>query len=184
MNDFLRVFRVAENELRASFLPKYFFVVKGSGVSDVSASNAFDAALTRSGIGQCNLVSASSILPKDAKEIPQVNIKPGAITFIVMAHADGVFGETIGAGIGLGWLTEENRVRYGIIAEAHGIKDEEDIEKELRRKIKEMAKIRKLGLKDIKTIIESIKVTKKYGSVVAVLVFLPSSFDKNLVKSD
>jgi len=149
-------------------------------VSDVSASNAFDAALIRSGIGQCNLVSASSILPMDAKEIPQVNITPGTITFTVMAHVDGVFGETIGAGIGFGWLTKENKIKYGIVAEAHGIKDEEDIEKELRRKIKEMAKIRKLGLKDVKTAAESIKVTKKYGSVVAALVFLPSSFDKTL----
>lgn len=173
MNDFLRVFRVAENELRASFLPKYFFVVKGWAVSDVSASNAFDAALTRAGIGQCNLVLASSILPKNAKEVPQADITPGAITFTVMAHADGVFGESIGAGIGLGWLTKENRIKYGVIAEAHGIKDGDDIEKELRRKIKEMAKIRRLGLKDVKTTAESIKVTKKYGSVIAALVFLP-----------
>jgi len=167
------VFKVGKNKIHASFLPKYFFVAKGSAVSDVSAFNAFDAALTKSGIGQCNLVLASSILPKDVKEVPQADITPGTITFVVMAHADGVFGETIGAGVGLGWLAKENRIEYGIIAEAHGIKDEEEIEEELRRNIKEMAKIRRLGLQDIKTVVEAIKVTKKYGSVVVALVFLP-----------
>jgi len=164
---------MAENESLASFLPKYFFVVKGSAVSDVSTFNAFDAALAVSGIGQCNLVFASSILPKDAKEIPQTNITPGTITFTVMAHADGVFGETISAGIGLGWLTRKDRVEYGIIAEAHGIKNEDDVKKELYRRIRDMANIRKLGLKNFKIVAESIKVTKKYGSVIAALVLLP-----------
>jgi len=166
------VVKVTDNKY-ASLLPKYFFVVRGSAVSDVSASNAFDAALTKAGIGHCNLVLASSILPKDAKEIPQLDMTPGAITFVVMAHADGVSGETVGAGIGLGWLTKENSVEYGIIAEEHGTKDEKKIEEGLRRKIGEMAKTRKLGLKEIKIVVESIEVTKEYGSVVAALVLLP-----------
>lgn len=162
-----------ENKVNASFLPKYFFVVRGSAVSDVSAFNAFDAALSEAGIGQCNLVLVSSILPKYVKEVPQADVTPGAITFTVMAHAEGCLGETIGAGIGLGWLTKEKKIKYGIIAEAYGTKDEGDTEEELCTKMREMARIRKLGLKNIKTVVESIRVTKKYGSVVAALVFLP-----------
>jgi len=65
-------------------------------------------------------------------------------------------------------------VRYGLVAEAHGYKDGEVIRKELRSKLEEMAKMRKLILKSFTTMEENIEVTKgKHGSVVVALVYLP-----------
>jgi len=167
------VVKVEESKAPTSFLPRRFFTVKGSAMSDVSAFNAFDAALVKAGIGQCNLVLASSILPRDAEEVPQMDLTPGTITFTVMAHVEGVSGETVSAGIGFGWLTQGNEVKYGIVAESYGIKDEERVDEELRERMREMARIRGLLLNDVQTVVKSIKVTRKYGSVVAALIFLP-----------
>ena len=50
-------------------LPKYFFVTGGTALSPVSTLNAFDEALMKAGIAQCNLVPVSSILPADAVEV-------------------------------------------------------------------------------------------------------------------
>lgn len=160
--------------LRGAFLPKKFFIVAGSATSAVSPLNAFDAALTKAGIGQCNLVNVSSILPPDAEEIRNSIIMPGTITFAVMARMDGDPGETIGAGIG--WISglSGKKERYGLVAEAHGYKDKEAIEKELKSKLGEMAKIRDLKIEKMDTRAEFIEVPKgRYGTVIVALVYAP-----------
>lgn len=160
--------------LRGAFLPKRFFIASGSATSATSPLNAFDAALAKAGIGQCNLVNVSSILPPDAEEIKNTPIMPGTITFAVMARMDGDPGETIGAGIG--WMIglSSKRERYGLVAEAHGYKDKEAIEKELKSKISEMAKIRDLKIEKMDTKAEFIEVPKgKYGTVIVALVYAP-----------
>ena len=55
------------------FLPKKFFITVGSAVSHVSPLNAFDAALVKAGIAQCNLVPVSSIIPPDAEKVKPVH---------------------------------------------------------------------------------------------------------------
>jgi len=160
--------------LRGAFLPKKFFIVAGSATSAVSPLNAFDAALTKAGIGQCNLVNVSSILPPDAEETKNSMITPGTITFAVMARMDGDPGETIGAGIG--WISglSTKKERYGLVAEAHGYKDKEAIEKELKSKLSEMTKIRDLKIEKMDTRAEFIEVPKgKYGAVIVALVYAP-----------
>jgi len=95
------------------FLPKKFFITTGVATSSVSPLNAFDAALVKAGIAQCNLVNVSSILPPDAELVESVPITPGTITFTVMARMDGAPGETIGKleldGLGLN-LKKKNMV--------------------------------------------------------------------------
>ena len=72
--------------MHGTFLPQKFFVTSGSGEDNNSELNAFDRALLRGKITQCNLVSVSSILPPDAEEIEPVYITPGTITFSVLAR--------------------------------------------------------------------------------------------------
>ena len=159
--------------IHGGFLPKSFFVTSGSATSSVSPLNAFDAALGKAGIAECNLVMVSSILPPDANQVPNAKITPGTVTFAVMARMDGDPGETIGAGIGWAWGTS-NTGRYGIVTEAHGYKDKEAIEKELGWKLSEMAKIRGLKLEKTEMTSEFIEVPKgKYGCVVVALVYSP-----------
>lgn len=156
------------------FLPKRFFIASGWAVSSVSPLNAFDAALIKAKIGQCNLVNVSSILPPDAEHVENETITPGAITFTVLARMDGDPGETIGAGIGWAWLTTNTHEKYGIVAEAHGYKDKEAIEKELKWKLNEMAKLRDMKIENFGVKSEFLEVPKgKYGSVIVALVYTP-----------
>jgi len=166
--------------LRGAFLPKKFFIAAGSATSSVSPLNAFDAALVKAGIGQCNLVNVSSILPPDAEQTKNSMIMPGTVTFAVMARMDGDPGETIGAGIG--WIIglSSKKERYGLVAEAHGYKDKEAIEKELKSKLSEMAKIRDLKIEKMDTHPEFIEVPKgKYGTVIVALVYAPWSEEES-----
>lgn len=157
-----------------AFLPKKFFVTSGFAASSVSPLNAFDAALEKAGIAQSNLVMVSSILPPDAEQMNSAKITPGTITFSVLAKMDGDPGETIGAGIGWAWGVSPDGERYGIVTEAHGYKDKEAIDKEMRWKLEEMAKIRNLKVEKIQVKSEFTEVPKgKYGSVVVALVYVP-----------
>ncbi len=89
-------------------IPKEFFVTCGKAVSKVSPLNAFDLALVKAGIAQCNLVNVSSILPPGCKETKRKKIPIGSITYAVLARMDGNEGETIGAGVAWGWKKMEN----------------------------------------------------------------------------
>ncbi|MEM1537817.1 MAG: pyruvoyl-dependent arginine decarboxylase [Candidatus Nezhaarchaeales archaeon] len=159
------------------FLPKYFFVTSGKAVSSESPLNAFDLALMDAKIDQCNIVSVSSIIPPDAKQIDPINITPGTIVFAVLARMDGASGETIGAGIAWAWGTRNGVDKYGVVAEAHGYKDKQALEKELKAKIQMMGKIRRLSFTDIYTKVESIDTIPKgkYGCVVSAFVYVPWS---------
>jgi len=160
--------------LHGIFLPKKFFVTSGCATSSTSPLNAFDAALQKAGVAQCNLVAVSSILPPDAELIKNCEITPGTITFSVLARMDGDPGETIGAGLGWAWGYAADGQKYGLIAEAHGYKDRASIEKELRWKLQEMAKIRQLQITAIEAKLECLEVPKgRYGSAIVALIYVP-----------
>jgi len=146
-----------------------YFIVTGKGVSRTSPLNAFDKALMDAGIAQCNLVCVSSIIPKNAREIEPVEIPAGNITFVVMAKENGSEGELISAGVGVAICKE-----HGLVAEACGKTSEEDLKRELEKKLKEMIDVRKFNIQKVKYRTVSLRVPKrKYGSVIAAVVFVP-----------
>lgn len=159
--------------------PKAFFVTSGVGM-DPEQANAFDLALRDAGIGECNLVGVSSILPANAVETERSNvtITPGNITFCVMSRADGKSGEVIGAGIGYGWLGTENEEgeeqrEFGIICEHHGHYSREYLAEKINEKLYKMVEIRTKKILKKELLVESVEVDKgKFGSVVVVLVFV------------
>jgi len=152
-------------------IPKEFFITSGKAVSPVSELNAFDLALKKAGIAQCNLVCVSSILPKDCKEVTKQNIEAGSITYSVLARMDGDEGTTIGAGIAWAWAKSK---KYGLVAEAHGYMDKKALEETLEWKIKEMAKIRGIIIGQIQMRIEALRVPMdNYGCVISALVYRP-----------
>jgi len=152
-------------------IPKEFFVTSGKAVSPVSELNAFDLALKKAGIAQCNLVCVSSILPRECKEINKQNIEAGSITYSVLARMDGDEGTTIGAGIAWAWAKSK---KYGLVAEAHGYMDKKALEETLEWKIKEMAKIRGIKIGQIQMRIEDLRVPMdNYGCVISALVYRP-----------
>ncbi|MCD6203017.1 MAG: pyruvoyl-dependent arginine decarboxylase, partial [Methanophagales archaeon] len=101
-------------------IPKAFFITSGVGMAH-DQDAAFDIALQDAGIGECNLVEVSSILPAKAEEIDKMSCTPGEITFCVLSRMAGKSGELIGAGVGYGWLRDStNSPVFGIICEHHG----------------------------------------------------------------
>jgi len=150
-------------------IPKEFFITSGKATSPVSELNAFDLALKKAGIAQCNLVPVSSILPPGCKERKWKKITAGAITHAVIARMDGDEGTTIGAGIA--WAWEKDR-KYGLVAEAHGYMDFKALRETLEWKIKEMAKIREIEIDKINYRTEVLRVPMdNYGCVIATLVY-------------
>jgi Uncharacterized conserved protein len=155
-----------------NLLPKKFFVTSGGAQDSESSLNAFDRALRRGKITQYNLVSVSSILPKDSKEVEPIELSPGSITFCVLARMDGVSGDRIGAGLGWGWI-ENKKESYGIVAEHHGYSSAKYLKEKLVLKLERMAKLRNMKLTSYKTKAESLEVYEDhFGSVIAALIYL------------
>jgi arginine decarboxylase len=152
-------------------IPKEFFITSGKAKSPVSELNAFDLALKKAGIGQCNLVPVSSILPPKCRNRKWRKIPAGSITHAVIARMDGGEGTTIGAGIAWAWESER---KYGLVAEAYGYMDARALKETLQWKVKEMAKIRGIQIDKINYRMESLRVPMdNYGCVISTLVYVP-----------
>lgn len=151
-------------------IPKEFFVTSGKAISPVSELNAFDLALKNAEIAQCNLVSVSSIIPPKCKEGKQKKIPVGSITFTVLTKIVGKGTTILSAGIAWGWGKHSE---YGLVAEAHGKMNQQELRKSLEWKIKEMAKIREIEINNINFKIENLKlIPDNFGCVIAALVFI------------
>jgi arginine decarboxylase len=151
-------------------LPTKFFVTSGEAVSRVSDLNAFDQALLKAGIGECNIVSVSSILPVGIKQVDRRTLPMGAITHCVLAQQRGGEGEMISAGIGYAFRTDG---QGGYVAEGHMHGTQKNLKEFLRWKMLEMAKLRGIELERIFFKTEEITIPMDhYGAVLAALVFL------------
>lgn len=102
-------------------IPTKIFFTKGVGIhKDKLAS--FELALRKAGIEKCNLVYVSSIFPPQCQIIPRNKglkfIKPGQITFCVMARSDtNEPNRLISSAVGL--AVPKDREHYGYISEHH-----------------------------------------------------------------
>jgi len=102
-------------------IPRQIFFTKGVGIhKDRLAS--FELALRKAGIEKCNLVYVSSIFPPNCKIISKSKglqlIKPGQITFCVMARSDtNEPNRLISSAVGL--AVPKDREHYGYISEHH-----------------------------------------------------------------
>ncbi len=105
-----------------SFVPTKVFLTKGVGRSK-DKLQSFELALRDAGVETCNLVTVSSILPPGAKIISKkeglTHIKPGQITFVVMARIeDNEPNRLMAASVGV--AIPANREQYGYLSEHHG----------------------------------------------------------------
>ena len=151
-------------------LPNKFFVTSGKAVSKVSDLNAFDEALLNAGIGEQNLVSVSSVLPKGASQVKRKELPMGAITHCVLAQQRGGEGEMIAAGIAYGF---RNDGLGGYVAEGHIHGTKEALKEVLEWKMGEMAKLRGVRFKALNYKIEEVSIPMDhYGVCLAALVFM------------
>jgi arginine decarboxylase len=102
-------------------IPKMAFATKGVGVHKDRLSS-FELALRNAGIEKCNLVYVSSIFPPNCSMLTREEglgyIKPGAITFCVMARNDtNEPNRLISAATGIAMPKDQKY--YGYISEHH-----------------------------------------------------------------
>lgn len=102
-------------------VPKKLFLTKGVGI-DKNRLSSFELALRNAGIEKCNLVYVSSILPPKCKFITKKQgvklLKPGAITFCVMARNEtNEPNRLISAAIGI--AVPKDQENYGYLSEHH-----------------------------------------------------------------
>lgn len=103
-------------------VPSSVFFTKGVGVHKEKLQS-FELALRDAGIEACNLITVSSILPPGCKIVSKEKgcstIKPGQITFCVMARTESnEANRLVCASIGLARPT--NPDSYGYLSEHHG----------------------------------------------------------------
>ena len=105
-----------------NMIPTKIFFTKGVGKHRERLAS-FEIALRDAGIQHCNLVNVSSIFPPHCKIIPRKDgeklLKPGQITFVVMARAEtNEPNRLLAASIGLALPADSNT--YGYLSEQHG----------------------------------------------------------------
>ncbi|RLI24528.1 MAG: hypothetical protein DRO52_05430, partial [Candidatus Hecatellales archaeon] len=97
-----------------------------------------------------------------------------------MSRMDGEGERRISAGIGWGWI-KNSEASYGIVAEAHGCKDEASLQAEISRKLEEMARVRNMRLTRLGVRVESLEVPKgMYGCVLTALIYVPWELEETV----
>lgn len=126
--------------------PNKFALVSGTSEGS-SRLNAFDHALLNAGVGNCNLLKVSSILPPGARLVKNLQIPPGSLVPIAYGSLclDSP-GEIISAAVGVGIGNPEN---YGVIMEYSGRTSKDEAEKQIKRMVKEAFEKRELPLSQI-----------------------------------
>ena len=151
-------------------MPRKFFATSGKATSKVSDLNAFDMALRDAGIGEQNLVSVSSVIPINCRQVDRRGLPMGAITHCVLAQQRGSEGETISAGISYAMRADG---QGGYVAEGHMHGDKKALREILLWKMEEMAKLRKEEFGEIFFKMEELSVPMDhYGTCLAAVVFI------------
>lgn len=152
------------------FSPKKFFVTSGNAVSTVSDLNAFDVALINADIAEQNLVAVSSVIPDGAVRVYDRTLPRGMVTFCVLSQCRGTGGERVSAGIAYAYRKDGHG---GYVAEGHIHGGEAALEKQLRAKMSEMARIRGIELEEVSCEISTLDIPEgSYGCAVSSLVFI------------
>lgn len=123
--------------IMTNLVPKRMFLTKGVGRS-IYQLKSFEDALRQAGVAQQNLVSVSSILPPKCRVIYREDglkmLKPGAITFCVMARCDtNEHGRLIASSIGIAVPRDRNNWGYLSEVHSHGMnkREAEDMSEDL-----------------------------------------------------
>lgn len=133
-----------------------------------SRLNAFDNALLDAGIGDVNLITVSSILPKDTEIVELPHIEEGKMVNCVLAcaHSDHP-GDLITAAVAV--ATSDD---FGCVVEHSGVnQDPEKIKEEAETMVRYMMQVRGLTIREIIIVHESHKV-KEEGVALAAVVYL------------
>jgi len=160
-------------------IPLEFFTVSGAGESNITIhAGSYDAAVKDAGIENHNLISYTSILPKEAKQVQkEESYTFGSVAEAITAVSNSTTGRRATAGLIYGWVYHKKKKIGGLVAEYNEHGTEEVAKKTLRTSIDEMffiryGKNRDYQLCDVKIVMNSIVPKKKYGTAIAAIVFV------------
>ena len=162
-------------------VPQSYFVTWGQGESDVTAhAGSYDDALRMAKVENYNIITYSSVLPPEAKEIP---IPPpsamhhGAVLETISAVSEGSKGEMLTAGMTWAKIKRKSdgHILGGFVAEYHGKDSKEEAEENLRQALQGIFDRRyrpeEHELIDQKILVKSFTPTKKFGAVLVMIAF-------------
>ena len=158
-------------------IPYEFFITKGSGESDITIhAGSFHLALCQAGIGMKNIVTYSSVLPAEARQIEMPeNMKQGDVMEVIMAAGHCRKGERITAGMAVAWLYEPDSGGKigGLVCELSGNYPVEEIEEKLNEIMQEIYQngYEKYKLGDLQLITETFVPRKQHGTALVALCF-------------
>jgi arginine decarboxylase len=173
-------------------IPTDYFVTKGSGESDDGIppdpyeTFSYDLALQKAAIEDFNVVTYTSVLPPEAREVTLEDAKPtfhhGAVLEVIMAKIGGVRNQTVCAGIGRAWALDSARKSVGGYAAEYQYKyddpdavgaGEQEATKQLTSSLKHELSIRGLTQDgQMKFDVECLPIRKKYGMALAAIGFV------------
>ncbi len=164
--------------LSAKRLPRDYFVTKGKGESDLSVdAGSFHLALRDAGIEMCNIMTYSSVLPGIAREIEMPkNLVHGSVMESIMSKATCGAGESITAGLILGWLYHKKTGEKlgGIVCKFNDSSGAECIAK-LKLSLEELYDngfSEEYYLRDVQVLSETVSPQKRFGTAIVALCFV------------
>ncbi|WP_457614313.1 pyruvoyl-dependent arginine decarboxylase [Methanopyrus sp.] len=146
-------------------VPKKYALLSGIGEANTSLA-AYDAALIDAGIGNCNLVELSSIIPPNAEEDNPPEFPPGSIIPAVVAKAVGR--DLVSSCVCVGRLESG----LGIVSERAATDSIETVRRLAERDVEEMARLRGERLVEVRTVTASTEPENaEWAAAVAMVVF-------------
>lgn len=178
-----------------SRIPEKYVVVKGAGQSDFGPGNdpwetsAFDIALLDAGIGDCNILKYTSVLPPEAQEITMEEaykdglFHHGMVLETIMAQVNGNKGQHLCAGVGVIHVQRNGVPIGGFAAEFEGHVSEDAACNWLRRSLYGIFERRYKGADGYKVVgtelyTKSLVVDDDFGCALVALCFLTFKQDQ------
>jgi arginine decarboxylase len=175
-------------------IPQNYFVTTGVGQTDLGRgidpweTGSYDLALMDAGIENFNIVTYTSVLPPEAKEIPlaqaQKHFHHGAVLETIMAAINGRQGDVLTAGVGRIQVRRKSDGKHigGFAAEYRGHGNKKAAAKILEQSLSGIFKRRydpaQYEAYDQKLNLVSFEVKKKWGTALAAIGFVNYIFPR------
>ncbi|MGQ9511593.1 pyruvoyl-dependent arginine decarboxylase [Thermodesulfitimonas sp.] len=127
-------------------IPVKFKLVSGTAEGETRLT-AFDKAILRAGVGNCNLIKVSSILPPRCRLDEGIVLPPGALVPVAYGFITSDVPGAVIAAVAVGLAEDPDS--YGIIMEHSGRVSRAVVEAEIVRMVEEAFACRSLPLKEV-----------------------------------
>jgi arginine decarboxylase len=161
-------------------IPRDYFITWGFGESDVSIhAGSYDDALKHAHIENCNVITYSSVMPPEAREVPRPErIHHGAVLETIQAEISGAQGEILTAGL-ITWKVQERSegvLLGGFVAEYAGHASEETARQNLEEAMGGMNERRGYAKEHhettgVRIVVKSFSPKRRYGTVIVAIGF-------------